>query len=82
MTTTATIKQGNVTGIISNLVLAVCDAPVAQNEICYIRIGEEQLLGEIIKVIGNDIFIQCFENTRGMKVGNTIQFNDEMLDVT
>jgi V/A-type H+/Na+-transporting ATPase subunit A len=82
MTTTATIKQGNVTGIISNLVMAVCDAPVAQNEICYIRIGEEQLLGEIIKVIGNDIFIQCFESTRGMKVGNTILFTDEMLEVT
>jgi len=82
MTTTATIKQGNVTGIISNLVIAVCDEPVAQNEICYIRVGEEQLLGEIIKVIGKDIFIQCFESTRGMKVGNTIRFTDEMLEVT
>lgn len=82
MTTTSTIKKGTVTGIISNLVMAVSDAPVAQNEICYISIGEEQLLGEIIKVIGKDIFIQCFESTRGMKVGNTIRFTDEMLEVT
>ncbi|MBX2957066.1 MAG: V-type ATP synthase subunit A [Cyclobacteriaceae bacterium] len=76
------MKKGTVTGIISNLVMAVSDAPVAQNEICYISIGEEQLLGEIIKVIGKDIFIQCFESTRGMKVGNTIRFTDEMLEVT
>lgn len=82
MTTTATIKKGTVTGIISNLVMAVSDAPVAQNEICYIHVGEDQLLGEIIKVIGHDIYIQCFESTRGMKVGSTIRFTNEMLEVT
>ncbi|HRJ28671.1 MAG TPA: V-type ATP synthase subunit A [Cyclobacteriaceae bacterium] len=82
MTTTATIKKGTVTGIISNLVMAVSDAPVAQNEICYMHVGEDQLLGEIIKVIGHDIYIQCFESTRGMKVGSTIRFTNEMLEVT
>jgi V/A-type H+-transporting ATPase subunit A len=80
--TTPSIKQGKVTGIISNLVMAVSDEPVAQNEICYIGLGEEQLLGEVIKVIGKDIFIQCFESTRGMKIGNPIRFTNDMLEVT
>jgi V/A-type H+-transporting ATPase subunit A len=80
--TTTLIKQGKVTGIISNLVMAVSDEPVAQNEICYIGLGEEQLLGEVIKVIGKDIFIQCFESTRGMKIGNPIRFTNDMLEVT
>jgi V/A-type H+/Na+-transporting ATPase subunit A len=82
MTTTETIKTGIVKGIISNLIMAETNTPVAQNEICYITIDDEQLLGEVIKVIGKTIYIQCFESTRGLRVGNSIRFTDEMLEVT
>jgi V/A-type H+/Na+-transporting ATPase subunit A len=82
MTTTVNSKHGKVTGIIANLVMVVSETPVAQNEICYITVGQEQLLGEVIKVIHKDIFVQCFESTRGMKVGNRVQFTGEMLEVT
>ncbi len=73
---------GKVTGIIANLVIAQTDGHVAQNEICFILVGEERLIGEVIKVQGDDIFIQCYESTRGMRVGNTIEFSGEMLEVT
>ena len=72
---------GKVTGIISNLVLVATDSPIAQNEICYIKIGEERLLGEVIKVDGKDIYVQCFESTRGLKVGNEVEFAGKMLEV-
>ena len=53
-----------------------------QNEICYIHVGEERLLGEVIKIVHHDIFVQCFESTRGMKVGNMVEFTGEMLEIT
>ncbi len=83
MTTTALhTKRGKVTGIIANLVMVKSDTPVAQNEICYIRVGKEELLSEVIKVIHHDIYVQCFESTRGMKVGQDVYFTGEMLEVT
>ena len=81
-TETTETAIGKVTGIIANLVIAQTDGYVAQNEICHIAIGEERLLGEVIKVQDKDIFIQCYESTRGLKVGNEIEFSGEMLEVT
>jgi len=72
---------GKVTGVIANLVITASDSPIAQNEICYIKIGEERLLGEVIKVDEEDIFVQCFESTRGLKVGNEVEFAGKMLEV-
>jgi V/A-type H+-transporting ATPase subunit A len=81
-TETAILTLGKVTGIIANLVIAETDGHVAQNEICHISVGDEYLLGEVIKIQHNNIFIQCYESTRGMRVGNTIAFTGEMLEVT
>jgi V/A-type H+-transporting ATPase subunit A len=60
--------SGKVTGIIANLILVATEEPVSQNEICYIKTGNQELLGEVIKVQYKDIFVQCFESTRGLKV--------------
>jgi len=76
-----TKTKGKVTGVNANLVIVASDAPIAQNEICYIKIGDEHLLGEVIKVDEKDIFVQCFESTRGMKVGNEVEFAGKMLEV-
>jgi len=72
---------GKVTGVISNLVVVASEAPISQNETCYIKIGEERLLGEVIKVDGKDISVQCFESTQGLKVGNEVEFVGKMIEV-
>lgn len=72
---------GKVRGVISNLVIVESEQPIAQNEICYIKIDEERLLGEVIKVDEKDIFVQCYESTRGLKVGNEVEFTGRMLEV-
>jgi V/A-type H+-transporting ATPase subunit A len=81
-TETAILTLGKVIGIIANLVIAETDGHVAQNEICHISVGDEHLLGEVIKIQHKNIYIQCYESTRGMRVGNTIAFTGEMLEVT
>jgi len=75
------MTKGIVKGIIANLVLIDVDGPVSQNEICYIRLGETDLMAEIIKVVKNTAYAQVFESTRGLRPGDTAEFTDHMLEV-
>ena len=72
---------GIVKGIISNLVTVEVDGPVAQNEICYIFLGETKLMAEVIKVNGKNASIQVYESTRGVKEGCKVEFEGHMLEV-
>lgn len=76
------MTTGKVKGIIANLVTVSVDGPVAQNEICYITLGSVRLMAEVLKVNGANVFVQVFESTRGLKVGNTVEFTGHMLEVT
>ena len=75
-------STGIVTGIISNLVTVRISGHVAQNEICYINLGGTRLMAEVIKVTGKDAFVQVYESTRGLKQGDTVEFEGHMLEVT
>lgn len=74
--------KGKVKGIISNLVTVEVDGPVSQNEIAYITLGTQKLMAEVLKVVGNNVYLQVFESTRGLKVGNEVDFMDHLLEVT
>ncbi len=74
--------KGVVSGIIANLVMVEVSGPVSQNEICYIELSGESLMAEVIKVIGKVAYVQVFESTRGLKVGNTVEFMGHMLEAT
>jgi len=74
--------KGKVKGIIANLVIVVADGPVSQNEICYIHYEDIRLMAEVIKIFGNEAYVQVFESTRGLKIGNDVTFSGHMLQVT
>jgi V/A-type H+-transporting ATPase subunit A len=73
--------KGVVKGIVSNLVTVEVDGPVSQNEICYISVDGVKLMAEVIKVIGQNAYVQVFESTRGMRVGDEAEFEGHMLEV-
>lgn len=73
--------KGKVKGIISNLVIVEADGAVSQNEIAFITMGNTRLMAEVIKVIGKNVYVQVFESTRGLTVGNDVEFADHMLEV-
>lgn len=76
------MTKGKVTGIIANLVIVQIEGAVAQNEICYIQLGNEKLMAEVIKIIGDKAYTQVFESTRGLKPGSPVEFAGHMLEVT
>ena len=73
---------GTVIGIVSNLVTVLADGPVAENELCYIQLGDTRLLAEVIKVNGRNALVQVFESTRGLKNGDKVEFEGRMLEIT
>ncbi len=73
---------GKVVGIVANLVMVEVDGPVAQNEICFIALGSENLMAEVIKITGKIAYVQVFESTRGLKTGSRVEFQGHMLEVS
>ena len=73
---------GRVNGIISNIVIVKADGPVGQNEICYVWTGDTKMMAEVIKVIGDAAYVQVFDSTRGLKIGDRVEFEGHMLEVT
>lgn len=76
------MTKGVVAGIIANLVVVEVDGPVAQNEICFIKLRDVPLMAEVIKVLGQKVYVQVFESTRNLRVGDTVEFAGHMLEAT
>ena len=73
---------GRVSGIISNIVIVKADGPVGQNEICYVYTGDTKMMAEVIKVVGDAAYVQVFDSTRGLKIGDRVEFEGHMLEAT
>ncbi len=73
---------GRVHGIISNIVIVKADGAVGQNEICYVYAGDTKMMAEVIKVVGDDAYVQVFDSTRGLKIGDRVEFEGHMLEAT
>ncbi|WP_258021838.1 hypothetical protein [Brachyspira hampsonii] len=75
------MTKGKVTAIISNLISIEVDGPVSQNEICYVSCGNAKLMAEVIKISGTSASAQVFESTRGVKLGDAVEFTGSMLEI-
>ena len=73
---------GRVNGIISNIVIVKADGAVGQNEICHVYCGDTKMMAEVIKVVGDDAYVQVFDSTRGLKIGDKVEFEGHMLEAT
>ena len=75
------VSNGRIVKISGNMATVVFDAPVMQNEVAYIRHGEDRLKAEIIRVRGNLAEMQVYEATAGLKIGDEVEFTGELLSV-
>ncbi|MCM8773341.1 MAG: V-type ATP synthase subunit A [Candidatus Omnitrophica bacterium] len=74
-------KYGKIIGINGNMISVVFEGNVLQNEMGYVLSGEECIKAEVIKIRNNIAYMQVFENTKGLKVNDTVQFTGQMLSV-
>ena len=74
-------RIGKISGINGNMVIVEFDDYVIQNEVAYVVHGKERLKSEVIRVRGNKAELQVYEDTKGLKVGENVEFTGELLSV-
>jgi len=74
-------KYGKITGINGNMITVACESDIIQNEVGYAVAGEENLKAEVIRIQGNLAYMQVFESTKGLKIGDKVEFTGQMLSV-
>ncbi len=72
---------GKVVGINGNMITVKVDGDVSMNEVGYVNLEEQRLKSEVIRIRGNLAEMQVFEMTRGIGIGDEVDFTDEMLAV-
>jgi len=74
-------NTGKITGIAGNMMTVQLDGNIMQNEIGFAITGDERLKAEVVKIQGDTAFMQVFESTKGLRVGDIVEFTGEMLSV-
>jgi len=74
---------GRIVAVYGNMVIAETDGRVVKNSVGYCcRSDGARLLSEVIRIRGRLADLQVFEETRGLRVGDPVEFRREMLSVT
>jgi V/A-type H+-transporting ATPase subunit A len=73
---------GRIVAVYGNMVIAETRTQVVKNSVGYCcRSDGARLLSEVIRIRGRLADLQVFEETRGLRVGDTVEFRKEMLSV-
>jgi len=75
--------NGKIVAVFGNMIVAETPEEVIQNATGYcLRSDGARLLSEVIRVRGKVADLQVFEETRGLRVGDEVEFQEQMLSVT
>jgi V/A-type H+-transporting ATPase subunit A len=74
-------RVGILIGINGNMARVEFKDYVMQNEVAFIRHNEEWLKSEVIRVTGNIAELQIYEDTKGLRLGEKVEFTGELLSV-
>ncbi|MBN1155109.1 V-type ATP synthase subunit A [candidate division KSB1 bacterium] len=75
------LTTGTITGINGNMITVETDGTIMQNEVAYIIKGKERLKSEIVRIGQGTAFLQVFESTKGLLIGDKVEFSGDMLSV-
>jgi V/A-type H+/Na+-transporting ATPase subunit A len=71
---------GRIVAVYGNMVTAETGGPVVQNSVAYCcRDDGARLLSEVIRIRGSRADLQVFEETRGLQVGDPVEFQRDLL---
>ncbi|HPX14183.1 MAG TPA: V-type ATP synthase subunit A, partial [Treponemataceae bacterium] len=76
-----TDTKGTVVAVNGNMISVKFDGDVTLNEVGYVTVDGKKLKSEIIRIRGDRAQLQIFEITKGIEVGDPVEFTGEMLSV-
>ena len=71
--------KGKVAAVNGNMVAVNFDGPVMMNEVAFVETDNKKLKSEVIRIKGNTCSLQVFEMTRGITIGDNVDFSGDML---
>jgi len=75
-------EQAKVIRVQENIIrIEILSSEIRKNEVVFVNVGEEKLKAEVLRIKGNTADIQVYEDTKGVKVGDTVELSKEMLSV-
>ena len=73
--------RGKVAAVNGNMVAVEFDGPVMMNEVAFVEVDNTKLKSEVIRIKGTTCSLQVFEMTKGISVGDNVEFSGDMLAV-
>ncbi|MDR1863548.1 MAG: V-type ATP synthase subunit A, partial [Treponema sp.] len=73
--------KGTVVAVNGNMVSVRFDGAVSMNEVGYVKVADKQLKSEVIRIRGDISQLQVFEITKGISVGDQVEYTGDMLAV-
>jgi V/A-type H+-transporting ATPase subunit A len=73
--------KGTVVAVNGNMVSVRFDGAVSMNEVGYVKVGDKRLKSEVIRIRGDISQLQVFEITKGIAIGDVVEFSGNMLSV-
>ncbi|MDR0323984.1 MAG: V-type ATP synthase subunit A, partial [Treponema sp.] len=73
--------KGIVTAVNGNMVSVRFDGVVSMNEVGYVKLAGTMLKSEVIRIRGGISQLQVFEITKGITIGDEVEFTGDMLSV-
>ncbi|MDR3333569.1 MAG: V-type ATP synthase subunit A, partial [Treponema sp.] len=73
--------KGTVVAVNGNMVSVRFDGVVSMNEVGYVKVADKRLKSEVIRIRGDISQLQVFEITKGIAIGDTVEYSGDMLAV-
>ncbi|MDR3303121.1 MAG: V-type ATP synthase subunit A [Treponema sp.] len=73
--------KGTVVAVNGNMVSVRFDGAVSMNEVGYVKVADKRLKSEVIRIRGDISQLQVFEITKGIAVGDEVEYSGDMLAV-
>jgi len=75
--------RARVLGVNGNIVrIQVDSGTLMKNEVAFVRVGQERLKSEVLRVYGDVADLQVFEDTAGVRFGDPVELTGHMLSLT
>lgn len=75
-----TSATGRVVRAFGNLLQVKFEGNVRQGEVGFVDVGGTHLKAEVIEIVGDELKLQVFEDTRGVKLNTPVSFTTELLE--
>ncbi|MBI3900943.1 MAG: V-type ATP synthase subunit A, partial [Chlamydiia bacterium] len=75
-----TQAKGKVVKAFGNLLQVRFEGDVRQGEVAFVDVGGTHLKSEVIEIVGDQVKLQVYEDTRGIKLNTLVAFTGDLLE--